>query len=32
MKLFDDPLFRSPADRAPELIKDDALGPTPTAT
>ncbi|GAA5701124.1 hypothetical protein Save01_01927 [Streptomyces avermitilis] len=32
MKQFDDPLFRSLADRALELIKDDTLGVTPPAT
>jgi hypothetical protein len=32
MKPFDDPLFRSLADGALELIKNDTPGVTPTAT
>lgn len=32
MKLFDDPLFQSLADRALKLAKDDNHGVTPTAT
>lgn len=32
MRPFDDPLFRFLADRALEVINDDTLGGTPSAT
>lgn len=32
MQLLDDPLFQSLTDLAPELVKDDTSGVTPTAT